>query len=100
MTDPVVQRTTVPLKLSAKQLRETRCANVLCRHDAGDHRTRAGGRTSYCIWCDHQRRRALRRPDEVCTLSFDDINAGSLYARYGSAPPPVRERKKRRIEND
>ena len=39
MTTPVVQRTTVPLQLSAKQLRETRCPDVTCHHPAGEHKT-------------------------------------------------------------
>jgi len=84
MTDPVVQRTTVPLKLSRAALDRTRCPNVLCQHVAGEHHTRPGGATSYCSLCETQRRRGIRNREDVCSMSSHDINRTTIEGRYGS----------------
>jgi hypothetical protein len=83
MTAPVVQRTTVPLKLSNKQLSETRCPDLTCHHPAGEHKS--VGNFHYCVTCNTERKRGHRTSTCVCRKSFDDINAGSIQGRYGSS---------------
>lgn len=83
MTDPVVQRTAIPLQLSRRQLEETRCQEPTCKHPAGEHEELSPS-WHYCRDCVKERRRGHRTADNVCHRSFLEINAANMQGRFSS----------------
>lgn len=51
----------------------TKCPRIHCGHPADKHKTRPGGKTSYCLSCAVEVDRGWRKKESICYLDAEAV---------------------------